>query len=137
MAPPSIQAVRTLVLTITFAVAAISVSPSASAKQWGVRPPRPVDAATFDQLLEAVRAEPFTDGKLERVRAVAGGKRYVFTSGQVTALLDAFTYWTDRLEALRLLPVIDRDNAAAVARYFAPAPATTRSEAARILQVAN
>jgi hypothetical protein len=80
-----------------------------------------------------VRSEPFTDGKLERVRAVAGGRAYVFTGGQVVALLDAFVYWNDRLQALRLLPVVDAGNAEIVRRYFEPAPTTIYSEAERVL----
>ncbi len=96
-------------------------------------PPRLIDAATFDRLLGDVRSEPPTDGKLERVRAIASGRAYVFTGGQVVALLDAFTFWIDRVQALGLLPLVDGGQAARDCRYFDPAPATIRADATRIL----
>lgn len=128
------MAMRTLVAAImltgvaTTALAVPHVQP---------RPPRPIDAATFVQLVDAVKRESFVDGKLEHLRSVAGGKRYLFTGGQVIALLDAFTFWTDRIEALRLLPVLDRNNATIVARYFNSAPPITRTEARRILSLSD
>ena len=126
----SIHAVRDLaLLALVFCV-----SSPADARPWPrPRPPRLVDESTFDRLLDEVRSEPFTDGKLERVRAVAGGKVYVFTGAQVVALLDAFVYWNDRLQALRLLPLVDAGNAEIVRRQFEAAPTTISAEAERVL----
>ncbi len=125
-------------VALAVSVSAFSSFPAArlDAKAWHApRPPRLIDAGTFDRLLADVRAEPFADGKLERVRAVAGGKVYLFTAGQVIALLDAFAFWDDRLQALRLLPLVDADNAATVYRYFTDAPETVRWDAARVLRL--
>jgi hypothetical protein len=97
------------------------------------RPPRPVPAEVFAQLVDAMRGESFPDGKLERLRAVSGGKRYLFDSGQAITVLDLFAFWNDRLEALRLLPLVDAASARAVRRYFESAPDAYRSEAQRIL----
>ncbi len=97
------------------------------------RPPVPIDAATFAQLVEATKAEAFPDGKLAQIRNVAAGRRYLFTGPQIVTLLELFTFWYDRVEALRLTSPSDAQNAAAVLRYFEPAPGLARSEARRIL----
>jgi hypothetical protein len=115
----------------------LGAAPRLEAVPWSnMHRPRLIDPTTFDRLLREVRAEPFADGKLERVRVVAGGRVYLFTSGQAIALFDAFAFWDDRLQALRLLPLVDASNAAAVCRYFEPAPPTVRAEAARVLGLA-
>jgi hypothetical protein len=101
------------------------------------RAPQLIDPATFERLIRDVRSEPFTDGKLGRLRNVAGGGVYVFAGGQVISLLDAFTFWDDRLQALRLLPLVDADNALIVCHYFEQAPELVRSAAARILGLAR
>lgn len=132
--PPSIQVVRAPILLV---LAFFAFSTGADARQCFPHPPRLIDPVTFDQLLGAVKAEPFADGKLERISAVAGGRGYLFTSGQVVELLDAFTFWIDRLAALRLLPLIDYNHALAVLGYFDPAPATIRSEAKRVLDLGD
>lgn len=119
--------------SILLVLAFFAFSTVASARPCFPRPPRPIDPVTFDQLLGAVNAEPFADGKLKRISAVAGGKSYLFTSGQVVALLASFTFWIERLAALRLLPLIDYNHALAVLRYFDDAPAIIRSEAKRAL----
>lgn len=97
------------------------------------RPPRPIPADVFAQLVDAVKAEDFPDGKIERLRAVSGGKLYLFTSSQAITILELFTFWTDRVTALRLLPLVDGKHAAAVLRYFDAAPEVVRSEARAIL----
>jgi hypothetical protein len=133
MPSPSIRAMRAFGVPTLLAFV-FCVSTSAGARPWPrPRPPRLLDAASFDRLLNDVRAEPFPDGKLERIRAVAGGKMFVFTGGQVVALLDTFTFWRDRLDALRLLPLVDASNAEIVRRYFEAAPPLYSSEAARVL----
>lgn len=97
------------------------------------RPPRPIPADVFAQLFDAMKGESFPDGKLEKLRAITGGKRYLFDSGQAITVLGLFSFWNDRLEALRLLPLVDAASARAVRRYFEPAPDAYRSEAQRIL----
>ncbi len=115
-------------------VVLFAVSPQLSyGKPWRTRSPTPIDAETFQRLWTAVQAEPFADGKLEQLRAVAGGNRYTFAGPQAVALLRGFNFWSDRLQALRLLPVVNFDEAGAVVAYFDSAPALLRSEARRIL----
>jgi hypothetical protein len=99
--------------------------------------PRPIDPTTFTHLIEAIKSEQFADAKLERLRGVAGGKIYLFSTGQMLTVLDLFEFWTERLDALRLLPPIDGKHAAATVRYFDQAPDTIRSEARRVLQVSE
>lgn len=133
MRPPSIRSMRSVILPgMLLSLAALSSSSRAQDDGFPV-PPRLISRSAFNRLLTAVKAEPFTDGKLQQVSAVAAGKRYVFTCGQVVTLLGAFDFWTDRLDALRLTPVVDHDNASVVLRYFDDAPATMRTEAQRIL----
>lgn len=98
------------------------------------RPPRAIPAAVFAELVDTMKAEAFPDAKLERLRAVSGGKLYLFTSGQSITILEFLTFWNDRVTALRLLPPVDAQHAAAVLRYFDAAPATLRSEAGDILR---
>jgi hypothetical protein len=112
------------------------LSPAAAAPATWPRLPHPpvaIDAATFQALLAAVNAESFADGKLERLRAVAGGRSYSFTGRQAVSLLRSFEFWIERVEALRLLPIADREGVDAVLRYFAGAPSTIATEAQRIL----
>lgn len=135
MRPPSIRLVRRAIAA-GLLLAAMGSTAQAQYDGWPA-PPRPISAAAFQRLLAAVKAESFSDGKPQQVRAVAAGKRYLFAGGQVIAVLDAFGYWTDRLEALRLLPLVDRAGATAVKQSFDAAPATIRSEAGRILGVGD
>ncbi len=97
------------------------------------RPPRLIDEQTFARLCAAVAAEPSSDGKLELVRAVAAGWRYLFTARHATPLLDAFTFWSDRVAALRLLPLASREEAARLRSYFDAAPEPHRAEARHVL----
>ena len=99
-------------------------------------PPRPIDAATYDALLTDVNAEPFADGKMQRIHTVRN-TNYTFTAGQVVTLLAAFQFWVERVDAVRELPLAtgDRAGANAVLRYFSGAPATMQSEARQILAV--
>jgi hypothetical protein len=97
------------------------------------RPPRVIDPTALGHLVDAIKAETFTDGKIGRLREVAGGRAYLFTGSQTLTLLPLFTYWTDRVEALRLLSLADPQEAPRVLRYFDPAPELLRSEARTIL----
>jgi hypothetical protein len=125
-------------VALAFACFVSMLSAPSGARPWPrPHPPRLLEPAAFDRLLSDVRSEPFTDGKLERVRAVAGGRVYVFTGGQVVALLESFTFWADRLQALRLLPNVDTDNAELVRRYFESAPTLIYTEAGRVLGLAR
>ena len=98
-------------------------------------PQRPITAADFGELLAAVNAEPFGNAKLECLRAVNGSRSYSFDGQQALALLGSFEFWVERVEALRLLPIIDRDRASvdAVRLFFEGAPALLRAEAQRVL----
>lgn len=117
-----------------FAALLLAVAADASAMPYvQPRPPRPIPADVFAQLVDAMTAESFPDGKLEKLRAVAGGKRYLFDGGQAISVLHLFSFWNDRLAALRLLPLVDAASARAVRRYFESAPDGYRSEAQRIL----
>jgi hypothetical protein len=99
-------------------------------------PRHPIDTATYDALLADVIAEPFADGKMQRIHAVRA-TNCTFTAGQVITLLAAFEFWVERVDALRELPLAkgDRAGANAVVRYFSGAPATMQSEAQQILAV--
>jgi hypothetical protein len=99
-------------------------------------PRHPIDAATYDALLADVTAEPFADGKMQRIRAVRAAN-CTFTAAQVVTLLAAFEFWVERVDALRELPLAtgDRAGAGAVLRYFSGAPATMQSEVQGILAV--
>src|SRR5438874_1461132 len=114
------------------AVIVLSLHAAVAAPWVRSRPPRPIDAPTFACLLDALAREHFTDDKLARIRAIAPVGSFVFDATQTIAVLERFSFWLDRAEALRLLPLVDRPNAVAVLDYFAPAPELTRSEAQRI-----
>ena len=122
-------------MRVLAAVLVFSIATSALAVPYVLppRPPRPIPADVFAQLVDAMKAESFPDGKLERLRTVAGGKRYLLDGAQAITVLDLFAFWNDRLAALRLLSFVDGASAHAVRRYFAAAPDTVRSEAERIL----
>lgn len=132
-ARPSKTDVRILLQSL-LAVSLWSASAEATAVV-RLHPPWPIDAARFDALLAAVQAESFADGKLGQLRVVAGTKAYSFGGGQAVALLAAFDFWVERVEALRLLPLADQAGAKAVLRYFSGAPSTLQSEAQQILAV--
>ena len=125
------MAVRALVVVVALSVAATAAAKGNSS----VSPPRPIHPAVFARLLEAVRAEPFTDAKLGRLREVEGGRAWLLDAAQASQLLDAFDFWSDRLEALRLMPLVDAAvAAAAVLRFFDPAPDSIRRDAERVLR---
>lgn len=124
-------------LIVSSLLAVVLLAATADAKISWPRARRPIDAATYDALLTAVAAEPFADGKRERIRNICGAKAYSFTAAQLTTLLAAFEFWVERLDALRVLPLSagDRASANAVLLYFSGAPATMQSEARRILAI--
>ena len=122
-------AVRTLAVALCLS----AVTQAWAAPYRKLRPPERIDATTFSQLVDAVKAERFSDDKLGRLREVAGGRSYLFSGAQVLTLLPLFVYWLDRTAALRLLPLADREDAPAVLRYFEPAPALVRSEVRTLL----
>lgn len=113
---------------------AVAVGNASAAPYVRPRPPRPITAAELARLVEAVKAESFTDGKLEQVRRAGGGRYFLFTGAQAISVLQLFEFWADRLSALRLLPITGGEDAnAAVLRYFDAAPGVLRDEARRIL----
>ncbi len=114
-------------------LACVIANASAAASYVRPRPPRAITADELGRLADAVQAEPFADGKLEQLRRVAGGRYLLFSGAQAIGILELFAFWSERLSALRLMPLTGADADQAVLRAFERAPGVIRDEARRIL----
>lgn len=87
------------------------------------RPVRPAPAPriAMGDVLSALDAEPFSDGKLSTLRSIAAHR--CFTTGEVVQVMNAFTFDRDKVEAAALLYRTVEDPE----RWFQVYPALTFS----------
>jgi hypothetical protein len=121
-----------MLLPLVLVVAhAASAAPPSLPRRW--TPPRPLDDAEVTAVLAVLAGEPFPDGKLRQLEWVTLGQRRTVACAQAVRLLGAFDFWYDRVAALRLLPLHDREHLALILAYFTDAPGVARSQARAIL----
>lgn len=102
--------------SVSVAVSAAPPPPPAPA------PPPPAAACMadgdFGSLKEAIEGESFSDGKLNVLRTAAGDQW--FCVAQVGALLDAFSFSSDKLKALEAVKahIVDRQNNFKIFSHF-------------------
>lgn len=83
-----------------------------------VAQPQAMAPGSFHQLLRAVRKQAFSSGKLGAIRL--GAARNHFSCAQVTRLIQAVTFSSDKIKALRMLAprLVDRANSFTILNAF-------------------